>query len=543
DYYLDKAHDLAESINDRMCLSDIFYWRGEMTRRSGEYDQAIFFYDRSIAMKKEIGDKEGLADNYGSVGLVYYNMEQLDRGNMQSELALDLYEEMEAHYEVGKMLLRIGNTNIEKGYYNQSIDYFKRALIKFEFLGNTTAIAACNNSLAVSYFLMERYDEAIKYHEENLELSRQNSDKMGMASSLNNLGNIHATIARDSLVSLYGDDFLDYVVSNPSEKYLEINSEAISHYGKALELVYELNDIEEIARVLNNLGSVYLISGKLSEAQSNLIRSLAYYKESSNHVGLSYVYIRLGEIRAYRKDFKKANEYFSLAQSIAGEMKLYEPLLEVNEGFSRLYKMQGRYRTSLDYQIKYQEIKDILHAKAIELLDEELEYRLEAEKKSNARKIDQVYQLWEQQKELERARERNRNIMLIASLAILLLLSVFAIYVYRALKSKHRANILLYEQKEEIESQRDEIEAQRDEISIQKNKLEEHKDILVEQKQAITDSIQYASKIQSAILPTPETIQHFLPKHFILYKPRDIVSGDFYWFGTRENKIVMAAVD
>jgi len=94
----------------------------------------------------------------------------------------------------------------------------------------------------------------------------------------------------------------------------------------------------------------------------------------------------------------------------------------------------------------------------------------------------------------------------------------------------------LEQQKEEIKSQRDEIESQRviatsqrDEISIQK------KDIL--------DSIYYARRIQTAILTPKKVIFHTLPHHFILLRPRDIVSGDFYWIREKGNKIIVVAAD
>ena len=85
------------------------------------------------------------------------------------------------------------------------------------------------------------------------------------------------------------------------------------------------------------------------------------------------------------------------------------------------------------------------------------------------------------------------------------------------------------EQKEEIESQRDEIEAQRD--------------LLFVQKKEITDSIGYAQRIQSAILPQSGYLDHILPEYFVLFKPRDIVSGDFYWIKELGSSIVVVAAD
>jgi serine phosphatase RsbU (regulator of sigma subunit) len=98
------------------------------------------------------------------------------------------------------------------------------------------------------------------------------------------------------------------------------------------------------------------------------------------------------------------------------------------------------------------------------------------------------------------------------------------------------ATLEIRTQKEEVESQKDEIEAQRDMVTRQKDQI-------LQQKQAITDSMEYASRIQSAVLPPDEVIKYLLPKHFILYKPRDIVSGDFYWLTHQRGEIVIAVAD
>lgn len=102
---------------------------------------------------------------------------------------------------------------------------------------------------------------------------------------------------------------------------------------------------------------------------------------------------------------------------------------------------------------------------------------------------------------------------------------------------------ILYEKNEKITMQRDKIEVQRDEIEAQRDLVTRQKDKILEHKQSITDSIQYASRIQKAILPPDEVIKYLLPKHFILYKPRDIVSGDFYWLTHRQGEIIIVVAD
>lgn len=97
-------------------------------------------------------------------------------------------------------------------------------------------------------------------------------------------------------------------------------------------------------------------------------------------------------------------------------------------------------------------------------------------------------------------------------------------------------NIELNTQKEEITAQRDEIEAQRDELVFQR-------DTILFQKKEITDSINYAYRIQKAILPPDKYVNACLPSHFIFYRPKDVVSGDFYFVEKLGNEVVFSAVD
>lgn len=113
------------------------------------------------------------------------------------------------------------------------------------------------------------------------------------------------------------------------------------------------------------------------------------------------------------------------------------------------------------------------------------------------------------------------------------------------------------ERTEEIMKQKEEIEAQRDnilekneelnkktvEILKQNDEIVKHRNRLSEKNKEVTDSINYAKRIQDAVLPSKQTLNKFFPDNFILYKPRDIVSGDFYWFKEHNNKLIVTAAD
>ena len=139
-----------------------------------------------------------------------------------------------------------------------------------------------------------------------------------------------------------------------------------------------------------------------------------------------------------------------------------------------------------------------------------------------------------------------RNV-LIAGLLIVLL---FAIVLLRSYSRKRRDNKLLQIQKDEIESknsilnqQKEEISAQRDEIEVQLGFSEKQRTLIAHQKKEIVDSINYAQRIQKAILPPDYFVEKLLGQHFILYFPKDVVSGDFYYIEKCNNQVIFAAVD
>jgi serine phosphatase RsbU (regulator of sigma subunit) len=128
-----------------------------------------------------------------------------------------------------------------------------------------------------------------------------------------------------------------------------------------------------------------------------------------------------------------------------------------------------------------------------------------------------------------------QKIVLYAALFVLVLLSFLAYYIYRGYKIKREANIKLEEKNRTITAQKEEIEVQRDLARTQRDQI-------AYQKKHITDSIMYAKRIQTALLPALELFSDDL-EHFVLYRPLDIVSGDFYWVSRRDDLHIVIAAD
>lgn len=141
-------------------------------------------------------------------------------------------------------------------------------------------------------------------------------------------------------------------------------------------------------------------------------------------------------------------------------------------------------------------------------------------------------ELAKKDKMMQEAAMKQQLFYLYFSLGGILIMALFAIYIFRSFQQKKKANNLLEQQSKEITIQKVEIES--------KSKLIEQKNLETEQ------SIQYAKRIQHAILPPHDEIANYLSNFFILYKSKDIVSGDFYFFSEQRansGKVYIASVD
>jgi serine phosphatase RsbU (regulator of sigma subunit) len=154
-----------------------------------------------------------------------------------------------------------------------------------------------------------------------------------------------------------------------------------------------------------------------------------------------------------------------------------------------------------------------------------------------ARINDQLKMISEQEGKIKlqlEAIEKQKLILYFALLA-LLLVSFLGYYIYRGYRIKREANIKLEEKNRTISAQKDEIEKQRDLAAAQRDQI-------AYQKKHIMDSIMYAKRIQTALIPSLELFSEKL-EHFVLYKPLAIVSGDFYWVSSHGNQQVIICAD
>ncbi|MCS6968569.1 MAG: SpoIIE family protein phosphatase [Cytophagales bacterium] len=169
-----------------------------------------------------------------------------------------------------------------------------------------------------------------------------------------------------------------------------------------------------------------------------------------------------------------------------------------------------------------------------------------------------LHKLRLQEQELKALEQKNRNMMLeqekkrqqwITYIALVGLIAagIIGLLIFQNYRAQKRLNAELTLKNAEIERQKEEIMMQNHNIMLQNAKIEEQRDKIHAKNQQILASLNYASRIQSYMLPSVERIRQTLPEFFVFYKPRDVVSGDFYWFADIEEgsdrKIIIAAAD
>ena len=260
------------------------------------------------------------------------------------------------------------------------------------------------------------------------------------------------------------------------------------------------------------------------------------------------------EIESQKKEIaEQTDKIAKQREEIAIQIKqINKQKAELNEIFKQVGIQQKLLKTKIEE----------LNIKETELItkDKEIVAKSKILESQQSSIAEQELKIGEQKKVLNEqlVKIKMQQLILYLFIVIILLISVMGYFIFRAYKVKKEANSLLKQrnveimeqneeirqQKEEITTQRDEIEVQKDELEIQKNTAIKQRDEIALRKKEIMDSIQYARRIQTAVLPPFKFILQILPNNFfILNKPRDIVSGDYYWMAQKDNQTVIAAAD
>lgn len=429
------------------------------------------------------------------------------------------------NYKKGLAKAIILNSNIcyEMGDYLECLNLNLKGLKMREELGDQWGIAGANGNIGTVYQALKRYDKALEYHTKALKIFKELNLKNPSEENEFSIACCYVSI---------------------SEVYQQFNKQddAMKYLNEAVRIFTKINYKPYILSCMNNMGALLHNENKDKEALEYHSKALEISKEIGDKKAESDACFHIANIYLAEKNFKKTITYIERSLSIAKEISSKEDISLSYKLISQAYVVNNDYKRAFEYFVLYNNLKDTIYNEESARLITEMQTKFETEQK------EQEIVLLNKDKMLQYSQLNKQRIVIWFVMSGLFLAILIVFIVFRSLRITRKQkriiekqknmvdqkNNMLNQQNEEISSQRDEIVAQRDIVNNQKEKIEGlYKEV--------TDSINYAKKIQDAIIPESEISRNILGEHFVLFKPKDIVSGDFY-FAIKVNEWVIVAV-
>jgi serine phosphatase RsbU (regulator of sigma subunit) len=452
------------------------------------------------------GQDQRVADSLANI----YQEDKLmgeEKMDLLKELAFNEMNDRELSLKYAEELIRLAeienNARFLFSGYNSKGEYYKKtgALdMALEIFFKAVNIAIDSKrlndeaigyiSIADVYAAMENYMNAEQFYNKSIVILRSTADSIPLASALLNAGDTYYNMER------YED--------------------ALRCFEEAGPIFRKLDYLIGSAYNLGNVGMIYAKQGKDSLAKNNINEAISILEESGDYYPISVYLTIMSDIYLKQNDFATALGYSKRSLELATASSLKEQIAAANLQLSELYEQAGNWEEALRYYKNHILYRDSI--RNLEAIQQMADVRTDFEVAQKQSEVD-----------LLTRQRRNQKVINILATATLVLIIMLAIGLYRRYIFIKNTNV-------KISTQRDEIESQRD-------LLETHRDLVVLQKDEIIESINYAQRIQSAMLPPETYFSELFKDHFILYKPRDIVSGDFYWIKQVKHYIVLVVAD
>lgn len=440
----------------------------------------------------------------------------------------------ELHYDAGEAETYL-NLNVlcyRKDDYTSEKEYVDLANAIYRRQNNIAAIGLCHVYYSWTYYAMGDRERSMDNCLKALDIFQQQKDKQGMGLAYYFMGIINFEFSNNlqqaitymedaALVQEEAGDNRQQALSlsflgNMYEKGGE-SEKAISCYKKAISRAKASYNRNAESYTLRSMGNYYFAHHLVKEASNYFRMSLQMDEEAQNYFGVIRNLNGLAKIAYDSKDYNKAIEYNQKCYQTASAIHDNYGLLFVYEQLAKVYEEKGDINKALVYHKLYITTKDSVFNVESSSKIAAMQSRSEFDKK-----------LLEQQKENEKKQllneEKNKRqrIWLLLVIAVAIGAGVIAFIIFRNLRYTQKQKHIIEEQKHTVELQ--------------------HK-VIVEKNKDITDSINYAKRIQQAILPEPMELQKLIKDSFVLFLPRDVVSGDFYWCVEKDGLKIIAAAD
>lgn len=448
-----------------------------------EPDKARQYALKALEAAETLDNKKHSIDAYRAIGNTYYYQSNYPKAMEYYRKSLEMSRQSNNKKSEAWCLKSIGIVYDLQANYPKAIEYYQKSLQLSEEIKDTLSIAKCLNNIGVVHVCQENYQRAIEYYQESLKLKEKMGDMLSVSITYNNIGNVYVEM----------------------ERY----NEAMANYRKSYQLSKKIGDTQGEASALFNIGFAYYNQEEYDKALKNYQKSLVMVRKMGDEKRVAQRLNAIAQIHLKNKNYEKAADYCEQSIAIAKEINAKAELQDGYRNIAKAYQKMGNFDKAYQNLEDYITVHDsIFNEKTMQQLQElEVKYQTEKKQQQIALQKTQI-----EKKNIEIKQRRTQNYALISGIMLVLALGAVAMY------SRHR------------------IKQAKSKIKLQKEKIEEAHI-------QITDSITYASRIQKAMLPKDTDFEQENLDYFVFWKPRDVVSGDFYWMRRVNDNLLIAVAD
>lgn len=529
-YYIDSLKEsekfsrqlLEKSIelDSTKYQANALFQLGMLQKEVSKVDSALIYMNRALDFFQKIHSKDDIASVYNQIGQLYYQIADYKKSIEYYTREIQIKESLNYPKGLAIAYYNFGNTFTSIGSYQQALEQYQRALKIFEEIQFSEGIANACNGIGMVYENLSQsdlatkenetnYNKSLDYYQRALALFKQMGLRDAEGRSTQNIANVYSRLATNKFVEQFGEQWEDSLYKIKQRDILGAFSNSLEYYNQAIKILTETNNEAEIAKVNINLGSTYSWARDWTKADSYISKGLQLARKNNLQYEITAALYALGESQFRQRNLASAEANFIECAKLSSELGLKATLRFCYQKLSELYEQKDNTATAFFYYKMATKIKDELFSEKSQKIITEMQTKYETEKK------EQENKLLKNEAELQESIIQRQKLMILGAIVGAILILMVALLMFKMFRDKQKANQI----------------------------LEEKNELITKQKQEITDSIKYASRIQNAVLPSTALISSSIPEHFVLFMPRDIVSGDFYWMTKKNEKIVLVAAD
>jgi serine phosphatase RsbU (regulator of sigma subunit)/Tfp pilus assembly protein PilF len=445
-------------------------------KNAGKFDTALIIGNQALVLAKELKYKKGIAQSFHNIASCYYNQGNYTEALQNTNIALKTRIEIGDKKGIGDSYNSKALVYIDLGNFSEAQKNIYKALKIRNEIGDKKGIANCNSIIGLIFQNLEKNTEALEKYSVALKGYKDLNDNWNVAIVNNNIASIYASQG---------------------------------NYTEALKLqIIVLNSHREsgfqrgVALSLYNIADIHTKLGNYSEALNNANAAVKIRSEIGEKNGVANSYLQIGKLYIKLNKLSAAKSYLDKAIVLSKEINSKSTIRNTYSELETLDSIRGDYKGAyLNHKlfINYRDSLDNIESEK-KMIRDQMSY--EFEKKEAIAKSEQ------ERKDIIESEEKQKQKIITWSLIVgFVLVLAFAVFIFRSLSTTRKQKNIIVSQKHLVE--------------------EKHKEI--------TDSINYAERIQRSFLATKEHLTANLNEYFILFKPKDVVSGDFYWSATLNN--------